>query len=69
MLYTYSNALRWCTQLAMAVGHVHQQQPMIIHRDLRLDNVLLTGTALGILGFQGLMNMTYWYLRVLGLTY
>lgn len=45
ILYTYSEALRWCTQLTLAVGYIHDQHPLIIHRDLRLDNILLTDST------------------------
>lgn len=45
-LYTYIDALRWSTEVSEGVAYLHAQQPLIIHRDLKLDNILLVdGTA------------------------
>lgn len=42
--YTKVDALRWAMQIAEAMQYLHGVcRPMIIHRDLKLDNVLLTG--------------------------
>lgn len=46
VLYTYRDALRWCQQIAAGVAHLHDRSPLIIHRDLKLDNVLLCGAPL-----------------------
>lgn len=46
-LYTYADARRWCLQLAEGVAYLHSRRPLIIHRDLKLDNILLTGTLTG----------------------
>ena len=43
VVYTYEDGLRWSIQIASALAHLHAQRPLIIHRDLKLDNVLLTG--------------------------
>ena len=42
-LYTYEDGLRWATQMAQGLAHLHDQDPTIIHRDLKLDNILLSG--------------------------
>lgn len=59
ILYTYSEALRWCTQLTLAVGYIHNQHPLIIHRDLRLDNILLTGGLCPTQHFPLALSMEY----------
>mmetsp|Transcript_13051 Transcript_13051/g.37913 ORF Transcript_13051/g.37913 Transcript_13051/m.37913 type:complete len:497 (-) Transcript_13051:1501-2991(-) len=41
-LYTLSDALRWCIQIADALAYMHAAKPKVIHRDLKLENVLLT---------------------------
>ena len=44
-VYSYADAMRWCIQISRGLAYLHSQQPLIIHRDLKLDNVLLTGAA------------------------
>jgi serine/threonine protein kinase len=43
-LYTQADALRWCISIAKALNYLHSANPKVIHRDLKLDNVLLTDT-------------------------
>lgn len=52
VVYTYKDGLRWAMQIASALAHLHAQRPLIIHRDLKLDNVLLTGAQLESKGLQ-----------------
>jgi serine/threonine protein kinase len=39
--YSYVDALTWATDIAAAVSHLHSLNPVIIHRDLKLENILL----------------------------
>lgn len=41
-MYTYSQGLQWCTQIADGLAFLHSQRPLIIHRDIKAANVLLT---------------------------
>lgn len=44
--YSEELALKWCTQIAAALAYLHEAKPKIIHRDLKLDNCLLTDPSL-----------------------
>mmetsp|Transcript_29799 Transcript_29799/g.77235 ORF Transcript_29799/g.77235 Transcript_29799/m.77235 type:complete len:526 (-) Transcript_29799:1278-2855(-) len=41
-VYSDQQALQWSHQLAEALAYLHSAIPMVIHRDLKLENVLLT---------------------------
>lgn len=41
--YTWRDALRWLQQIAGALRYLHDMRPMVVHRDLKLENLLLTG--------------------------
>jgi serine/threonine protein kinase len=41
-LYSDADALRWSIQIASAVDYMHTANPKVVHRDLKLDNCLLT---------------------------
>ena len=45
VVYTYSQGLQWCAQVADGLAFLHAQSPRIIHRDVKLDNVLLSDGA------------------------
>ncbi|KAL0021605.1 hypothetical protein WJX79_004187 [Trebouxia sp. C0005] len=42
-LYTWLDAFRWLEQIAAALKYLHSLRPMVVHRDLKLENMLLTG--------------------------
>ena len=37
--YTWTDALRWCCEICEALRHLHTFRPMVVHRDLKLENV------------------------------
>lgn len=39
--YSYVDALTWACDIAAAVAHLHSLNPVVIHRDLKLENILL----------------------------
>lgn len=41
-LYTDEDALRWSMDVASALAYLHDSKPMLIHRDLKPDNIMLT---------------------------
>lgn len=41
-VYTYAQGLRWCLGAASALAVMHGSEPMVIHRDLKSENILLT---------------------------
>ena len=48
--YTWTDALRWCCEICEALSHLHTFRPMVVHRDLKLENVRAAT-------FQGLRNL------------
>eukprot|EP00798_Chlamydomonas_sp_ICE-L_P024729 gene24729-10365_t len=42
-LFTLATALKWCINIADALAYLHSSQPKVIHRDLKLENILLKG--------------------------
>ena len=42
--YAYCTTVRWMIEMAQGLKYLHQCQPMVIHRDLKLENILLQGT-------------------------
>ena len=43
VVYTHAQGLQWCLQMARGLERLHTSSPVIIHRDLKLENVLLAG--------------------------
>lgn len=48
-VYTFCDALRWMTQVAQGLEYLHTLPHKIIHRDLKLENVLLSEDQDGVL--------------------
>lgn len=44
-LYLHTDALRWAVHVGEALAYLHSAIPKVIHRDLKLENVLLCGTG------------------------
>ncbi|GAX84910.1 hypothetical protein CEUSTIGMA_g12331.t1 [Chlamydomonas eustigma] len=42
-IYRHVDALRWCINIADALAYLHEVKPVVIHRDLKLENILLKG--------------------------
>lgn len=40
--YGRRDALRWMQQLASALAYLHERTPKIMHRDIKLENLLLS---------------------------
>ena len=51
---------RWCHQILKGLHFLHSRSPPIIHRDLKCDNIFITGTTgsvkIGDLGLATLKN-------------
>ena len=43
--YTHADAAAWGAQLARGLAYLHGANPVVLHRDLKLENVLLTARA------------------------
>ncbi|GAB4820884.1 hypothetical protein N2152v2_007930 [Parachlorella kessleri] len=41
-VYGEVDALRWSLQIALALEYLHTREPKVIHRDLKLENILLS---------------------------
>ncbi|XP_076329037.1 uncharacterized protein LOC143235106 isoform X6 [Tachypleus tridentatus] len=53
----------WCKQILKGLNFLHSRAPPIIHRDLKCDNIFITGTTgsvkIGDLGLATLKNRSY----------
>ena len=46
-VYSWAQGAEWCAQVADGLAFLHAQQPLIIHRDVKLDNILLHSPGAG----------------------
>ncbi|CAG9533409.1 unnamed protein product [Cercopithifilaria johnstoni] len=53
----------WCRQILKGLSFLHSRNPPVIHRDLKCDNIFITGTTgsvkIGDLGLATLKNKSY----------
>uniref|UniRef100_A0AC34GPS7 Non-specific serine/threonine protein kinase n=1 Tax=Panagrolaimus sp. ES5 TaxID=591445 RepID=A0AC34GPS7_9BILA len=53
----------WCRQILKGLSFLHSRQPPVIHRDLKCDNIFITGTTgsvkIGDLGLATLKNKSH----------
>lgn len=47
-LYRIRDGVRWSLQMAKALQYLHGMNPVVVHRDLKPDNVLLTSHSAGL---------------------
>ena len=43
VVYTYVQGIQWCLQIARGLECLHSATPTIVHRDVKLENMLLAG--------------------------
>ncbi|KXZ49131.1 hypothetical protein GPECTOR_23g6 [Gonium pectorale] len=43
-IYSFDDAFRWAVHVAEGLEYLHTSRPVVIHRDLKLENILLKGT-------------------------
>jgi serine/threonine protein kinase len=41
VIYNDADIARWASQIAAAMEHLHSRDPMVIYRDMKLENVML----------------------------
>ena len=53
----------WCRQILKGLAFLHSRTPPVIHRDLKCDNIFITGTTgsvkIGDLGLATLKNKSF----------
>jgi hypothetical protein len=62
-VYSTAQALSWALDLATALEYLHARSPMILHRDVKLSNVLLVeegGALVAKLADMGLHMVRWW---------
>lgn len=43
--YRLRDAVRWLLDIACGLRYLHSRIPMVLHRDLKLDNIMLSGAC------------------------
>lgn len=41
--YSYADAVRWCCDIADGLTYLHGVNPVVVHRDMKAENILMLG--------------------------
>jgi serine/threonine protein kinase len=44
-VYKDADVMRWAHDIARGLHYLHTRSPMVVHRDLKLENIMLDGVC------------------------